>query len=193
MNNIYPITIKHIFISPGHNFFGHKKPNVQTITPDKPDAQHRTTDVEAVQAVANMGLEGDRFYGVRPDFDGQVTFFAWEVYALLMAELGLAAEAVVDLRRNIITTGVPLNALIGQEFTIGEVRFQGARHCAPCSWMDASLAPGALKLLKGRGGLRAQVLSDGRLRRGETMLGSDLPLVVEDEAVVARLSQPRLP
>ena len=201
MTNVYPMTINHIFISPGHNYFGHKKPNKNKLgrvnmiekTVVETSNAHETYDVTEVQARANLGLEGDRFYGVRPDFDGQVTFFAWEVYELLMNELGLADESVVDLRRNIITTGVPFNALIGQEFTIGEVRFFGAKHCAPCSWMDTGLAPGALKLLKGRGGLRAQVLSDGRLYRGETTLESAISLATDNTAILQRLERPRLP
>jgi len=206
MKNNYPMIINHIFISPHHNYFGHKKPSAKEsstvgargeIRPSldgkiKSDA-HPTYDVAEVQARANLGLEGDRFYGIRPDFDGQVTFFAWETYALLMQELALPAESVVNLRRNIITTGVPFNALIGQEFTIGEVRFFGAKHCAPCSWMDAGLAPGALKLLKGRGGLRAQVLSDGRLYRGETTLESVIPLETDRATILKRLEWPRLP
>ena len=65
------ITIRHIFISPGHNFFGRH---------GQPAGDNATTDVRTVKCRAGWGLEGDRFYGSRPDYNGQVTFFAWETY-----------------------------------------------------------------------------------------------------------------
>jgi MOSC domain-containing protein YiiM len=67
-------------------------------------------------------------------------------------------------RRNVITGGMDLNELIGQEFQIQGVRFRGTEECRPCYWMDQAFAPGANEFLKGRGGLRAVILTDGRLR-----------------------------
>ena len=65
---------------------------------------------------------------------------------------------------DVITRGVDLNSLIGQEFEVQGVRFKGTEECRPCYWMDEAVAPGAEKFLKGRGGLRAQILCDGILR-----------------------------
>jgi len=67
-------------------------------------------------------------------------------------------------RRNVMTAGVDLNELIGHEFQIQGVRFRGTEECHPCYWMDQAFAPGANEFLKGRGGLRAEILSDGILR-----------------------------
>jgi len=67
-------------------------------------------------------------------------------------------------RRNVISVGVDLNSLIGEEFEVQGVRFAGVCECSPCYWMDLAIAPGAEMLLKGRGGLRARILSDGVLR-----------------------------
>jgi MOSC domain-containing protein YiiM len=68
------------------------------------------------------------------------------------------------VRRNAITAGVDLNEFIGQEFEVQGVRFLGTEECRPCYWMDRAIAPGAEQFLKGRGGLRALILSDGKLR-----------------------------
>ncbi|MEI8342757.1 MAG: molybdenum cofactor biosysynthesis protein, partial [Verrucomicrobiota bacterium] len=67
-------------------------------------------------------------------------------------------------RRNVITTGVNLNELIGKRFDIQNVQFEGIEECRPCHWMDQAFAPGAEQWLKGRGGLRARILTNGVLR-----------------------------
>ena len=63
-----------------------------------------------------------------------------------------------------ITEGADLNALIGQRFIVQGVEFEGVCECSPCYWMDRAIAPGAEEALKGRGGLRARILSNGVLR-----------------------------
>ena len=82
------------------------------------------------------------------------------------------------MRRNVVTGGLNLNQLLGQEFTIdsghGPVRFLGTRACSPCVWMDVAFAPGANRFLKGRGGLRARILSDGTLAQGSGRLEVDV-------------------
>jgi MOSC domain-containing protein YiiM len=67
---------------------------------------------------------------------------------------------------------VDLNTLIGREFEIQGVRFYGTDECRPCYWMDRAIAPGAEDFLKGRGGLRAQILSDSTLRRKSRLLAA---------------------
>ena len=86
--------------------------------------------------------------------------------------------------------------LIGQEFAIvnasdAAVRFQGAKQCAPCAWMDAMLAPGAQKFLRGRGGLRARILTDGTLARGVATLVTGVELNLG--MLLAPLAGPKLP
>jgi hypothetical protein len=54
--------------------------------------------------------------------------------------------------------------LIGQEFEVQGVCFLGMEECRPCYWMDRAFAPGAQEFLKGRGGVRAKILTDGILR-----------------------------
>ena len=152
---------------------------------------HPTFDVETVEVKAGLGLVGDRFYGKGAQFDGHVTFFAWEVLQVVSAEGDVQNQSPAVLRRNVVVEGVNLNQLIGQEFAIDDVHFYGAKHCAPCRWMDIALAPGALKLLRGPGGLRAQVLSDGVLRRGEAVLQTAVSLDLT--RIIQPLATPNLP
>ena len=186
MAHSYPITLEHIYISPGHNYFGKPK--------DGPGL-HPTTDVDVVEVRAGRGLVGDRYYGVPAHYEAQVTFFAGEVFDALLAEFGRDDLAPVLTRRNIVTRGANLNQLIGQEFTIttseGAVDFLGTKPCSPCAWMDAMLGTGAHEFLRGRGGLRARILSNGTLRRGPATLTTDKRL---DPATIHEpIARPRLP
>ena len=149
------IRIKHLFISPGHNFFGHQ---------DQEPSQHPMEERTEIRCLAGRGIEGDRFLDFKDDYKGQVTFFSNEVYEEVCAKFGVRDKAAAAFRRNIIVEGADLNALIGQEFEVQGVRFLGTQESAPCHWMNTAFAPGAEEALKGRGGLRAKVLSDGVLR-----------------------------
>ena len=70
----------------------------------------------------------------------------------------------------VITEGIELNSLIGRRFTLDGVEFEGMEESRPCHWMNGAVAPGAEDWLRGRGGLRAKVLSDGRLLVGRIEL-----------------------
>lgn len=149
------IAIDKIFISPGHNFFGHHA---------TPPGDYPTVELKEVECVAGQGLFGDRFFGFKENYPGQVTFLAAEVFAEVCRQLAVTGKSPGVARRNLITRGVNLNSLIGQEFEIQGVRFGGVAECSPCHWMNAAIAPGAEAALHGQGGLRARVLSNGWLR-----------------------------
>jgi len=70
----------------------------------------------------------------------------------------------------VIVQGVDLPSLIGREFVLGGVRFEGSEECRPCYWMDQALAPGAEEFLAGKGGLRARILNSGTLEKGPATL-----------------------
>lgn len=176
----YPIILHHLYTSPGHNYFTH---------PYHAPGDHPTWDNDCVTLHAGQGIVGDRFYGRGATFDGHVTFFAWELYQHLRERFQLSTPAL--LRRNVVVEGVPLNALIGHHFAINGIQFYGAKHCAPCRWMDVAVAPGALPLLKGRGGLRAQLLTSGQLQRGPAELTTAFAL--DRTQITEALIRPRLP
>jgi MOSC domain-containing protein YiiM len=150
------IRVEHLYLSPGHNFFGHH---------GQAAGEHPLLAVPEVECVAGRGLRGDRFFDYKPDYKGQVTFFDGAIYDELCIVFDVHDIAPSAFRRNVITRGVDLNSLIGVEFAIQGVRFLGCAECTPCYWMDRAFAPGTEAALKGRGGLRAKILTDGILRR----------------------------
>jgi MOSC domain-containing protein YiiM len=151
------MTVAHIYISPGHNFFGHH---------GKLPGEAPMVEVESVECVAGKGLRGDRFFGYKENYKGQATFFSLETYEHVCEQLKVTHRDSSVFRRNIIVSGVDLNSLIGEEFELQGVRFRGMQECSPCHWMDHAFAEGAERALRGHGGLRARILSDGVLRRG---------------------------
>jgi MOSC domain-containing protein YiiM len=146
--------ITHLYISPGHNFFGHER--------DQPSS-NPALEVPSIWCVAGKGIEGDRFFDYKESYKGQITFFEEETFADLCAQLGIWDRPPSVFRRNVLTRGVRLNDLIGHEFTIGDVHLLGTEESRPCFWMDHAFGPGAQAALKGRGGLRARILTTGRL------------------------------
>ena len=143
-----------IYLSDGHAYFGRH---------GQPAAPHAMRAVERVECVAGHGLRGDRFFGYRPDYKGQVTLFSAEVFAELCAALRCPAADPAALRRNLLVHGVDLNSLIGCEFELQGVRLFGMEECRPCHWMNQAVAPGAEDWLRGRGGLRCRVVGSGWL------------------------------
>jgi MOSC domain-containing protein YiiM len=149
------VKVSHLYISPGHNFFGHH---------EQPPGEYPLVECVEIRCVAGRGIEGDRFFDYQENYKGQITFFESEVFEELCRQLGVSGKSPGVTRRNVITAGMDLNSLTGVEFEIQGVRFAGIAECSPCYWMDEAIAPGAEKLLQGRGGLRARILTDGILR-----------------------------
>jgi MOSC domain-containing protein YiiM len=148
------ICVEGLYISSGHNFVGHH---------GQPAGSHRIVQCTEIHCVAGRGIVGDRFFDHKENYKGQITFFASEVFADVCRELGVSGQSPGVVRRNVITAGVDLNSLIGEEFVLQGVRFAGVEECRPCYWMDQALAPGAEAVLRGRGGLRARILVGGTL------------------------------
>jgi MOSC domain-containing protein YiiM len=155
------VFVRQIFISPGHNYFGHH---------GKAPDDYPLVEIPRIECVAGHGIRGDRFYDYRKNYKGQITFFASEVFEKLCANFGIKDKPPGVLRRNVIVAGVDLFSLIGREFEIQGVRFRGTQHCAPCEWMNVAFAPGAQQFLKNNAGLRAQILSDGTIAVGDAQL-----------------------
>jgi MOSC domain-containing protein YiiM len=149
------VEICHLYISSGHDFFGHHG--------REPD-DYPAVEVPMIECVAGRGIRGDRFFDYRADYKGQITFFSLEVFHELCGALEVQDCSPAWVRRNVITRTTDLNELIGQDFEIQGVQFHGTGECRPCYWMDRAIAPGAEEFLKGRGGLRARILTDGELR-----------------------------
>ena len=134
--------------------------------------------VEEAEAVSGQGLRGDRYFrdgGVgtffEPDRDGQdLTLIEAEALELLAEEAGIELDAA-EARRNVLVRGVGLNELVGRTFTIGEVECVGRRLCPPCDHLQKLTQPGVLRGLVNRGGLRADIVSGGRIAVGDAVCG----------------------
>jgi hypothetical protein len=123
--------------------------------------------LESVRALAGRGLEGDRHV------TGQGTFpsgMPGSALTLIEAEVCESFDPPLkpsEHRRNVITRGIDLNALVGHEFTVGEVRCRGMRLCEPCTVAQRYAGRPVLRALVHRGGLRADILRDGTIRVGD--------------------------
>ena len=120
-------------------------------------------EVPVIECVAGRGIHGDRYLDFKDNYKGQITFFSLDVFDELCTALGVHDCSPAAARRNVITRGIDLNGFIDKEFEIQGVRFYGTEESAPCYWMDRAFAPGAQVFLKGNGGLRARILSGGKL------------------------------
>lgn len=129
--------------------------------------------VAEVNAVAGLGLEGDRYAREKGTFskklpNNQVTLIEQE--ALEAADRDYKLElSPAESRRNILTIGIALNHLVGREFRVGEARLRGLKLCEPCSHLKKLTNKEVIRALKHRGGLRAEILEGGQIRVGDVI------------------------
>ena len=129
---------------------------------------------DAIEAFAGKGLSGDRYAipagtytGMRlEDAQRAVTLFERENLDYLEREHGIVLTPE-QTRRNLLVEGVPLNDLIGVEFTVGGVPLRGVDLAHPCSYLQDLTEPGVLRGLQDRGGLRCEILADGVISVGD--------------------------
>jgi MOSC domain-containing protein YiiM len=129
--------------------------------------------VDAVQARAGRGLEGDRYAtrrGYWTDVDEcQVTLIAAEDLDAITESSGVAVQDGQH-RRNIVTRGVDLRALAGRTFRIGEATFAFDRPRPPCRYIEAITQPGMTRALAARrGGICARVVESGVVKVGDAI------------------------
>jgi MOSC domain-containing protein YiiM len=134
--------------------------------------------VERAVAHAGRGLEGDRYFDGAGTFSNaaarghDLTLIAAETLDALVLPSG-ERIAYEDARRNVVTRGIDLDALIGRRFRIGDVECVGQRRCEPCAHLERLTAPGALRELVHRGGLRADVVTGGTIAVGAQVTAAD--------------------
>jgi MOSC domain-containing protein YiiM len=129
--------------------------------------------VKQADALAGRGLSGDRYAATAGTFSpagGSGSGYDLTlIEAEALDELVLPASGQLgyaEARRNVVTRGIDLNALVGRRFRIGETECGGERLCEPCAHLERLTAKGVLRGLIHRGGLRADVLTDGRIETG---------------------------
>ena len=149
-----------LHVSPVHAYEGRPsdgpRPDPGPVSPDHVDVRARS------------GIVGDRYFNHPAHRNAAVTLIAaesldpWPVDPLVA-------------RRNVVVRGFDVDSLArGTVFSLdtgdGPVRFEVHRPANPCAWMDAVIAPGAFKALRGKGGIRCVPLDDGVLRAGKAAL-----------------------
>lgn len=125
-------------------------------------------EVAEVLASAGKGLSGDR-YGSGSGKRG-LTLIQAEHLPVIASLSGHERVLPAILRRNLVVSGIPLIALKGRRFRIGEVLLEGTDPCDPCSRMEAALGPGGYNAMRGHGGLCARILEGGILHIGDTLV-----------------------
>jgi MOSC domain-containing protein YiiM len=143
-------TVAHIFIAPSRG------------APMQP--------VSRVEAVTESGLIGDRYAdaSIRRGPDYQLTLIELENIRAFEEATGhvLSADAP---RRNIVTSGITLNALVGKRFRVGQVLAEGLELCEPCSLFRKRTYPETLRFFVGKGGLRARIAAGGVIAVGDSI------------------------
>lgn len=132
---------------------------------------------------AGKGVVGDRYYDATGTFSAQlegtpdfeITLIEQEEITRFNETHGRALTAA-DLRRNLVTTGVRLNDLVGQEFQVGSVTLKGIRLCEPCGYLAGLLGKDVLDHMVHKAGLRAQIVNDGQISVGDAIQQLAKPL-----------------
>ena len=144
--------IEHIFIAP------EKGAQVQALP--------------TVEAIAECGLKGDRYSNDlnRKNAGQQVTLIEAEAIEKFVADTGLAM-APHEPRRNLVTRGIDLNALLGQRFTVGECELEGIELCEPCATWGRNTHMEVVRFFVHRGGLNARIVKGGTISVGSSIAG----------------------
>jgi len=138
-----------------------------------PKATAPTVSVTEILAIPGVGLEGDSyalrqgtFFKPEPDFE--LTLIEAEAIEALKRDYNVELTPG-EARRNLVTRGIALNHLVGRDFQIGEVKAHGIRLCEPCDHLQRLTGRQLIKGLRHRGGLRAQILTQGAIRVGDSL------------------------
>jgi MOSC domain-containing protein YiiM len=125
--------------------------------------------VERVTAVAGQGLEGNRYFSDDAEPGRALTLIAAEAVEAMEDEQGIAVEPR-ESRRNVVTRGVDVNALVGRRFRIGDVECEGVELCEPCRHLESMTKPGIIQGLVHRGGLNADIIAGGEISVGDAVV-----------------------
>lgn len=155
------LAVKHLYVSPSHDFKGRHGQEREA---------NEVRDEEEIELVAGSGIVGDRYFNFKENFKGQITFFDEAVWEDVRETFDLPNLAASAFRRNVVVSGVDLNELIGQHFSLGDLEFTGSEEAKPCYWMDQACKPGVEEFLRGKGGLRCRILKGGKLAKGNCEL-----------------------
>lgn len=128
--------------------------------------------LKSIEVAEGSGIVGDRYYlgtghySDKPDPGREITLIEYEVLKALKEDFQIDLS-MEESRRNIVTEGIELNPLVGQEFLVGDIVLRGLRLCEPCGYLEKLTGKKVLPELVHKGGLRAQILSNGNIQIGD--------------------------
>jgi MOSC domain-containing protein YiiM len=128
--------------------------------------------VERVRALAGRGLVGNRYFYDEAPSGRALTLIAVEAIEAFRDETGIPLTAA-ESRRNVLTRGIDLNALVGKRFRVGDVECVGVELCEPCAHLESVTHPGVVKGMVHRAGLNADILTDGEIAVGDPVVADD--------------------
>jgi MOSC domain-containing protein YiiM len=135
-----------------------------------PEESKPGRSVDSALAVEGRGLLGDRYFAVEtPHEDPGHDLTLIEAEAIEGVAAGGISFELGDSRRNVVTRGIDLNALVDTTFRVGDVECRGVRLNHPCAHLESLTQPGVLKALVDRGGLRAAIVKGGEIRVGDAI------------------------
>lgn len=141
-----------------------------------PEAGALMEAVSSIRAVPGRGLEGDRYFYQKGSFSRwpgshrEVTLISKESLEDMAEQSGIVLRPD-ESRRNIVTSGIDLNALLHRTFSVGPVHMQAVRLCQPCKYLARlSDNPDLVPAMLNRGGLRARILTEGVFSVGDCII-----------------------
>lgn len=126
------------------------------------------------ELVAGVGIAGDRYatgrghYAHLPHPDRQLTLIAQEALDDIERETGVRLTGQ-ESRRNLVTSGVPLEDLVGTTFAVGGALVLGGRLNVPCTYLERLVDKPVFGPLTGRSGLNCRIVQGGRIRVGDAI------------------------
>jgi MOSC domain-containing protein YiiM len=135
----------------------------------RPARKAEPSVLDQVEAIEALGLAGDHRVEKTPGSARQVTLISREFIAQIAHFLGRESIDPALLRRNLVVSGINLNALRRQRFVIGDALFEATALCHPCARMEEALGQGGVAAMIGHGGLCARILHSGVIRVGDTL------------------------
>jgi MOSC domain-containing protein YiiM len=136
----------------------------------RPARDEPVVELDEVEVEFGNGLVGDRYASSQGGSGKRgVTLIQAEHLPVIAALAGLDVVRPATLRRNLVVSGIPVIALKGRQFRIGNAVLEGTTPCDPCSKMEAALGTGGYNAMRGHGGLCARVIRGGTIRRGDAV------------------------
>ncbi len=136
-----------------------------------------TVRLEEAHLIPGMGIEGDRYFQIPGTADPinrtgrELTLIETEAIDEMIQE-GIQITAA-GTKRNLVTKGISLNNLVGKIFNVGQIQLRGIRLCEPCDYLANRTDPRVKQSMTHRGGLRADILTEGVIHINDLIITTD--------------------